>query len=56
LIESFERVTGVPVLINTSMNANSEPLVETPADALRFFESTATDVLVIEDTVLRKAT
>ncbi len=55
LLAAFDRVTGVPVLLNTSFNDNEEPIVETPNDALRCFLSTDIDLLVLGDTVLRKA-
>ena len=34
LLERFHRLTGVPLLLNTSFNVMGEPIVETPADAL----------------------
>ena len=47
LVETFGELTGVPVLLNTSLNVNGEPIVETPEEALRFFVNTKVDVLVI---------
>ena len=49
LIEEFFKITGVPVILNTSFNIAGEPIVETPADALKCFMSTEMDYLVIED-------
>lgn len=46
LIERFSRVSGVPVLINTSFNEN-EPMVNTPEQALDCFLRTRMDVLVM---------
>src|SRR5262249_8453360 len=46
-IASFERETGVPVVLNTSFNVNGEPIVCTPLDALRCFYSSGLDHLVI---------
>jgi carbamoyltransferase len=46
LIRAFARVTGVPMLLNTSFNEN-EPIVLTPAQALDCFLRTSMDVLVI---------
>jgi carbamoyltransferase len=54
LIEAFDRLTGVPILLNTSLNDNGEPLVETSQDALRFFQTHDVDWLVLEDVVFRK--
>jgi carbamoyltransferase len=55
LIREFDRLTGTPVLINTSFNVRGEPIVCTPADALRCFLETGMDILVIDRFVLRKA-
>jgi carbamoyltransferase len=46
--------TGVPVVLNTSFNDQGEPIVESPADAIRCFLGTEIDVLVLEDFVLEK--
>ena len=54
LIEAFERLTGCPVLVNTSFNVRGEPIVCTPADAYRCFLATDMDVLVLEDFVIVK--
>ena len=53
LIERFGRLTGVPVLLNTSFNEN-EPIVLTPAEALDCFLRTSMDVLVMGHHVLAK--
>jgi len=55
LLRAFEALTGTPVLINTSFNVRGEPIVCSPADALRCFLSTGMDVLVIDHFVLRKS-
>jgi carbamoyltransferase len=47
LIDAFGRMTGTPVLVNTSFNVRGEPLVCTPTDAFRCFMATAMDYLVI---------
>ncbi len=54
LLQSFGRLTGHPILINTSFNVQGEPIVCTPADALRCFGGTGIDVLVLNDFMLRK--
>ena len=54
LMTRFHEKTGCPVLINTSFNVRSEPIVCTPADALRCFLMTDMDVLVLGRHVLRK--
>lgn len=54
LHEEFERVTGVPVLVNTSFNAFREPMVCSPRDAIRVFFGTGLDLLVLGRFVVRK--
>ena len=54
LLSAFDRSTGCPVLLNTSFNAGGEPIVRTPADALRTFAVTGLDVLVLERCVVRR--
>jgi carbamoyltransferase len=54
LLRAFEKRTGVPVLINTSFNTRSEPVVCTPRHAVESFCSTPLDALVIGSFVLEK--
>jgi carbamoyltransferase len=53
LLTEFERLTGVPVLLNTSFNEN-EPIVCTPQDALDTFAKTRIDALVLGNHVVRR--
>jgi carbamoyltransferase len=53
LIEEFERITGVPILLNTSFNEN-EPIVMTPAQAVETFANTRIDLLVLGNLVVRR--
>ena len=53
LVTEFYKITGVPMLLNTSFNCQ-EPIVETPEDAIRTFEKTALDILIINDRIIRK--
>jgi carbamoyltransferase len=46
--------TGDPVLLNTSFNLRGEPIVASPADALRTFSASGMDALAIEDCVIEK--
>ncbi|MCP4190291.1 MAG: carbamoyltransferase [Planctomycetaceae bacterium] len=55
LLEQFHAKTGCPVLINTSFNVRGEPIVCTPADALRCFQATDMDVLVLGKAIILKA-
>ena len=52
LINEFNNITGVPVILNTSFNEN-EPIVCTPSEALECFLRTNMDVLVLGDFILR---
>jgi len=54
LLEAFEALTGVPVLINTSFNIKGEPIVETPSDALQCFLTTGIDHLALQDMLVSK--
>ncbi len=61
LLAAFERATatddapGCPVLVNTSFNVRGEPIVHSPADALRVFRQTGIDVLAVGRHVVTKA-
>ena len=55
LMTEFHVKTGCPVLINTSFNVRSEPIVCTPDDAYRCFMMTEMDVLVVGRHVLLKS-
>src|SRR4029079_1328163 len=54
LISAFKRLTGCPVIVNTSFNVRGEPLVCTPEDAFRCFMGTEIDVLAIGNCLLKK--
>ena len=47
LLQKFETLTGCPVLVNTSFNVRGEPIVCAPEDAIRCFQDTHMDILVI---------
>jgi carbamoyltransferase len=55
LIKEFERLTGVPVLLNTSFNVQ-EPIVCTPEHAVRTFLNTSVDWLVMGDLLVSRKT
>jgi carbamoyltransferase len=54
LIESFKDLTGCPILINTSFNVRGEPIVQSPEDAIKCFQRTGMDYLVLENYLLNK--
>ena len=53
IINEFYKITGIPMLLNTSFNCQ-EPIVETPQHAIKTFKKTALDILVINDLVIKK--
>jgi carbamoyltransferase len=53
LIERFRQRTGVPMLLNTSLNEN-EPIVRTPQEAVSCFQRTAMDMLVLGNLVIER--
>jgi len=55
LLEAFETRTGLPVLVNTSLNTAGRPMVDTPAEALELFGSAPVDLLVLGPHVVRRA-
>jgi carbamoyltransferase len=54
LLCEFEKRRGVPIVLNTSFNVMGEPIVNSPADAIRCFLGTGIDALVIGDHVVVK--
>jgi carbamoyltransferase len=55
LLTEFDRLTGCPVLVNTSFNIRGEPIVCTPEDAFRCLMGTELDLLVIGNCLVRKS-
>lgn len=54
LIQAFETITGIPILINTSFNLKGEPVVCAPEDAIKDYLNTEMDCLVMGNIVLDK--
>jgi len=54
LIEAFEKVSNIPVLLNTSLNIMGEPIVESKHDALSFFEHSVVKTMVIGHYLIEK--
>ena len=48
LIKNFYKITGVPIILNTSFNEN-EPIVCQPDEAIKCFLRTKMDILVLEN-------
>tara|TARA_A100001011_G_C14315433_1_gene847751 strand:- start:3203 stop:5038 length:1836 start_codon:yes stop_codon:yes gene_type:complete len=54
LINEFYKITGIPIVINTSFNVRGEPIVNSPSDAIQCFLGTNLDFLVLEDYIIDK--
>ncbi len=54
LITEFEKITGCPVLVNTSFNVRGEPIVSSPEDAYRCLMGTELDALIIGNLLIEK--
>jgi carbamoyltransferase len=54
LIKHFKKLTGVPVVMNTSFNLRGEPIVCSPTEAIRTFMSSGMDALVVGSYLLEK--
>lgn len=52
LLSAFHRLTGLPMVLNTSFNRRGEPIVHTPRQALESFEALRIDALVMGDRVI----
>jgi carbamoyltransferase len=55
MLREFDRLTGTPVVINTSFNTAGRPMVDDPRDALECFGSAPVDALAIGPFLLRRA-
>jgi carbamoyltransferase len=54
LLEEFEQITGVPIIINTSFNRHEQPIVRCASQALEELERKVVDTLVLEDCIVRR--
>ena len=55
VLVEFEKLTGVPVVLNTSFNLNGEPMVNSPEDAIRTFYSCGLDILYLGNVRITKS-
>jgi carbamoyltransferase len=55
LLRAFEARTGLPVVVNTSLNTAGRPMVDDPRDALELFGSAPVDALVLGPHLVRRA-
>lgn len=54
LLRQYEKLTNLPVLMNTSLNIKSEPIAMTPSDAVNCFNDSKLDALVLENCLILK--
>jgi carbamoyltransferase len=54
MLAAFERLTGIPVVVNTSLNTVGRPIVDSPREALECFGSTSIDALALGPFLVRK--
>src|SRR5262249_46684636 len=54
LLEEFFRLTGIPMLLNTSLNGPGQPLLETAEEARKFWQENDVDVLVVNGEIHTK--
>jgi carbamoyltransferase len=54
MLEAFEQRTGLPVVVNTSLNTAGRPMVDDPRDALECFGSAPVDALAIGPYLVRR--
>jgi len=54
LIDEFENITGIPMLLNTSLNDNGKPIDGSPNDAINLLKNSNLDILVVGDNIYNK--
>ena len=54
LIDEFRKITGIPLVLNTSLNLKGEPIVCTPQDALRTFYTSGLNNLILGNCLIKK--
>ena len=54
LLQKYNEITKIPVLLNTSFNDNGQPIIETPKDAVETFNKIDLDFLVINNFLITK--
>tara|TARA_R110002020_G_scaffold311290_1_gene526917 strand:+ start:621 stop:2114 length:1494 start_codon:yes stop_codon:yes gene_type:complete len=54
LLEEFKKLTGCPLLLNTSFNVNGKPIMSYQEDAIQFFNESNIDILVIGNKIYKK--
>ena len=52
IIKAFGELTGVPVLLNTSLNGNGQPILETEEDAQEYYKNSKLDMMIINGAII----
>ena len=52
MISEFEKLTGIPMLLNTSLNNNGKPIAGVPQDAMDLFNNSEMDTLIVGNHVM----
>jgi carbamoyltransferase len=54
MLKAFQHLSGIPIVLNTSLNGPGEPIVETPSDAINLIKNEMLDLLIMENFILVK--
>lgn len=54
ILQEFKKISGYPILLNTSFNINGEPIVYSPDDAINTFFNSGLDILMLGDILIQK--
>jgi carbamoyltransferase len=54
MLAAFDDITGIPVVVNTSLNTAGRPMVDSPRDALELFGASPVDALAIGPYLVRR--
>jgi carbamoyltransferase len=54
LLTEFEKLSGYPIILNTSFNVKDKTMVLTPCDAIETFKDTDLDLLVLDNYIIHK--
>ena len=54
ILEEYERLSGLPLIVNTSFNMHEEPILNSPEDAFRSFDAGSVDILAIGNFIVEK--
>jgi len=55
IIKSFQKLTGIGGVLNTSLNLHGDPIVCSPRDAIQTLQKSQIDILILEDIIIKRA-